>query len=209
MLGGGGIWSLGMAGSERTVVWFRRDLRIDDNPALAAAARDGVVLPVFIWCPADEGQFYPGRCSRWWLKQSLPHLSQSLESLGCPLVLIRAESTIEALLRCIDSVGATRLVYNHLYGIATFSWRFLHQWSFLYVVLFYFFVKIFFFFTLWMRRNLTMTTLKVLASYIMYFYVVKRLNLISYVTFDQKLFRVKPCKQHHRSFFFKENGLKS
>lgn len=145
MLGGGGIWSLGMAGSERTVVWFRRDLRIDDNPALAAAARDGVVLPVFIWCPADEGQFYPGRCSRWWLKQSLPHLSQSLESLGCPLVLIRAESTLEALLRCIDSVGATRLVYNHLYGIATFSWRFLHQWSFLYVVLFYFFVKIFFF----------------------------------------------------------------
>uniref|UniRef100_A0A0E0K2K5 Photolyase/cryptochrome alpha/beta domain-containing protein n=1 Tax=Oryza punctata TaxID=4537 RepID=A0A0E0K2K5_ORYPU len=104
-----------MAGSERTVVWFRRDLRIDDNPALAAAARDGAVLPVFIWCPADEGQFYPGRCSRWWLKQSLPHLSKSLESLGCPLVLIRAESTLEALLQCIDSVGATRLVYNHLY----------------------------------------------------------------------------------------------
>ncbi|KAL5212163.1 hypothetical protein ABZP36_023010 [Zizania latifolia] len=104
-----------MGGSERTVVWFRRDLRIDDNPALAAAAKDGSVLPVFIWCPADEGQYYPGRCSRWWLKQSLPHLSKSLESLGCPLVLIRAETTLAALLQCIDSIGATKLVYNHLY----------------------------------------------------------------------------------------------
>jgi cryptochrome 2 len=106
-----------MGGSERTVVWFRRDLRIDDNPALAAAARDGSVLPVFIWCPAEEGRFYPGRCSRWWLKESLAHLGRSLEALGCPLLLIRAEEgTLAALLRCVDSVGATRVVYNHLYG---------------------------------------------------------------------------------------------
>ncbi|KAF7079426.1 hypothetical protein CFC21_083658 [Triticum aestivum] len=104
-----------MGGSERTVVWFRRDLRIDDNPALAAAARDGAVLPVFIWCPAEEGRFYPGRCSRWWLKESLAHLARSLEALGCPLVLIRAQSTLAALLQCVDSIGATRVVYNHLY----------------------------------------------------------------------------------------------
>jgi cryptochrome 2 len=109
-----------MGGSERTVVWFRRDLRIDDNPALAAAARDGSVLPVFIWCPAEEGRFYPGRCSRWWLKESLAHLGRSLEALGCPLVLIRAEeTTLAALLRCVHSVGATRVVYNHLYGTVT------------------------------------------------------------------------------------------
>uniref|UniRef100_A0ACD5YSI3 Uncharacterized protein n=1 Tax=Avena sativa TaxID=4498 RepID=A0ACD5YSI3_AVESA len=105
-----------MGGSERTIVWFRRDLRIDDNPALAAAARDGSVLPVFIWCPAEEGRFYPGRCSRWWLKESLAHLGRSLESLGCPLLLIRAEeSTLAALLQCVHSIGATRVVYNRLY----------------------------------------------------------------------------------------------
>ena len=108
-----------MGGSERTVVWFRRDLRIDDNPALAAAARDGAVLPVFIWCPAEEGRFYTGRCSRWWLKESLAHLARSLEALGCPLVLIRAQSTLAALLQCVDSIGATRVVYNHLYGMFT------------------------------------------------------------------------------------------
>ena len=33
-------------GSNRTIVWFRRDLRIEDNPALAAAAKEGSVLPV-------------------------------------------------------------------------------------------------------------------------------------------------------------------
>jgi cryptochrome 2 len=123
-----------MGGSERTVVWFRRDLRIDDNPALAAAARDGSVLPVFIWCPAEEGRFYPGRCSRWWLKESLAHLGKSLEKLGCPLVLIRAEeTTLAALLRCVDSVGATRVVYNHLYGtVASPSYLIVSRYRFLF-----------------------------------------------------------------------------
>ncbi|XP_056169646.1 cryptochrome-1 [Syzygium oleosum] len=103
-----------MAGN-KIIVWFRRDLRIEDNPALSAAARDGRVLPVFIWCPKEEGQFYPGRVSRWWLKHSLLYLSQSLKSLGSQLLLIKADSTLAALLACIDSVGATRVVFNHLY----------------------------------------------------------------------------------------------
>ncbi|URD90488.1 cryptochrome 2 [Musa troglodytarum] len=104
-----------MGSQTKTIVWFRRDLRIEDNPALATAAKDGRVLPVFVWCPSEEGQFFPGRVSRWWLKQSLEHLDQSLRSLGAPFVFIRAESTLAALLQCIGTVGATRLVYNHLY----------------------------------------------------------------------------------------------
>lgn len=101
----------------KSIVWFRRDLRIEDNPALAAGARDGSVLPVFIWCPKEEGQYYPGRVSRWWLKQSLIHLHQSLKSLGAELVMIKTHSTLSALLDCITAVGATRIVYNHLYGM--------------------------------------------------------------------------------------------
>lgn len=106
-------------GSNRTIVWFRRDLRIEDNPALAAAAKEGSVFPVFIWCPKEEGQFYPGRVSRWWLKQSLSQLRQSLKSLGAELVLIKTQSTLAALLECITAVNATKVVFNHLYG--TFS----------------------------------------------------------------------------------------
>ncbi|URE07158.1 cryptochrome 2 [Musa troglodytarum] len=104
-----------MGSQAKTVVWFRRDLRIEDNPALSAAAKDGCVLPVFIWCPSEEGQFYPGRVSRWWLKHSLAHLDRSLRSLGTPLTFIRSESTLAALLQCIGAIRATRLVYNHLY----------------------------------------------------------------------------------------------
>ncbi|GER52269.1 cryptochrome 2 [Striga asiatica] len=104
-----------MGKSRTSIVWFRRDLRIEDNPALANAAKDGKVLPVFIWCPKEEGQFYPGRVSRWWLKQSLIHLQHSLKSLGAELVFILADSTLSALLDCAKAVGATKVVYNHLY----------------------------------------------------------------------------------------------
>ena len=109
-----------MGSETKTIVLFRRDLRIEDNPAWASAAREGSVLPVYIWCPKEEGQFYPGRVSRWWLKQSLVHLEQSLRSLGAALVLIKAQSTIDALLECINSTGATKVVYNNLYGMLSF-----------------------------------------------------------------------------------------
>ncbi|KAK2643642.1 hypothetical protein Ddye_018837 [Dipteronia dyeriana] len=101
--------------SNRTIVWFRRDLRIEDNPALAAAAKDGSVFPVYIWCPKEEGQFYPGRVSRWWLKQSLSQLRQSLKSLGAELLFIKTHSTLAALLECIAAIKATKVVFNHLY----------------------------------------------------------------------------------------------
>ncbi|KAM7277733.1 hypothetical protein ACFE04_004867 [Oxalis oulophora] len=100
---------------KKTLVWFRRDLRISDNPALASAAKDGSVFPVFIWCPKEEGEFLPGRVSRWWLKQSLAHLGKSLKSLGADLVLIKSQNTLATLLDCIRATRATRVVFNHLY----------------------------------------------------------------------------------------------
>ncbi|GLT54231.1 hypothetical protein SLA2020_274470 [Shorea laevis] len=102
-------------GSNKTIVWFRRDLRIEDNPAFAGAARDGSVFPVYIWCPKEEGQFYPGRVSRWWLKQSLAHLGQSLKSLGAELMLVKTDNILSTLVECINAVGATKVVFNHLY----------------------------------------------------------------------------------------------
>ncbi|KAL9240312.1 hypothetical protein vseg_014548 [Gypsophila vaccaria] len=104
-----------MGSNCKTIVWFRRDLRVEDNPALAAAAREGSICPVFVWCPKEEGQFYPGRVSRWWLKQSLTHLDQSLRSLGVELVFVKAECTADALSDCVKAVGATKVVFNRLY----------------------------------------------------------------------------------------------
>ncbi|XP_051216798.1 cryptochrome-1 [Lolium perenne] len=101
----------------RTVVWFRRDLRVEDNPALAAAARTaGEVVPAYVWAPEEDGPYYPGRVSRWWLSQSLKHLDASLRRLGASrLVTRRSTDTVDALLELVRSTGATHLFFNHLY----------------------------------------------------------------------------------------------
>lgn len=98
-----------------TIVWFRRDLRLEDNPALSAAARAGAVVPVFIWSPKEEGQFCPGRVSKWWLKQSLIQFDISLRSVGVSLVMINTNDTLSALLELVKTTGANQVVYNHLY----------------------------------------------------------------------------------------------
>lgn len=98
-----------------SIVWFRRDLRVEDNPALAAGVRAGAVVAVFIWAPEEEGHFYPGRVSRWWLKQSLAHLDSSLRSLGTALITKRSTDTFSSLVEVIRSTGATQLFFNHLY----------------------------------------------------------------------------------------------
>lgn len=66
-----------------TLVWFRQDLRIKDNPALFEAARNGRVLPVFILEPAEQaGETHPlGGASLWWLHHSLASLKADLPGL--------------------------------------------------------------------------------------------------------------------------------
>ncbi|GAA0173272.1 DNA photolyase [Lithospermum erythrorhizon] len=98
-----------------SIVWFRRDLRVEDNPALAAGVRAGAVIAVFIWAPEEEGHYYPGRVSRWWLKQSLAHLDSSLRNLGTCLITKRSSDSVSSLLEVVKSTGATQLLFNHLY----------------------------------------------------------------------------------------------
>jgi len=66
-----------------TLVWFRQDLRVSDNPALFQAAGEGAVLPVFILeSPDQSGETHPlGGASRWWLHHSLAALRKSLPGL--------------------------------------------------------------------------------------------------------------------------------
>lgn len=101
---------------DTAIVWFRRDLRLDDNPALTAALQTAAnVIPVYIWAPEEEGQFQPGRCSRWWMKQSLAKLRRQLESLGSKLIVRRASETRVALQELVQDTGAQAVFFNHLY----------------------------------------------------------------------------------------------
>ncbi len=95
----------------RTVVWFRQDLRLKDNPALSAAAESGTIVPVYIWAPEEEGPFQAGAATKWWLHQSLSALQ---ESLGGALVLRRGR-TLECLRTVLKETGATRVYWNRRY----------------------------------------------------------------------------------------------
>lgn len=104
----------------RTVIlWFRRDLRLDDNPALRSALDDcDRLVPVYIDDPAAETPWAPGAASRWWLHGSLLSLDRELHSLGSRLLIARGESLVE-LRRLIAVTGATRVHWNRLYDPAT------------------------------------------------------------------------------------------
>lgn len=65
-----------------SVMWFRRDLRLRDNPALLAAAADGPVLPLFVLDPALWGPSGPSRRS---------HLVASLRALDAPVAVVEGD----------------------------------------------------------------------------------------------------------------------
>jgi deoxyribodipyrimidine photo-lyase len=104
-----------MASTPLTLVWFRQDLRLADNPALAAAAENGSsVLPVFIWSPEEDASLAPGAASRWWLHQSLAALDTSLRERGSKLT-IRCGAARQELMRLVAESGAATIFWNRRY----------------------------------------------------------------------------------------------
>lgn len=65
--------------SNTIIHWFRQDLRLTDNPALAAAAEEGEVLPIYILDDDNADDYKAGAASRWWLHHSLTALNDSLD----------------------------------------------------------------------------------------------------------------------------------
>src|SRR5688572_30030327 len=86
--------------SPPSLLWFRRDLRLDDNPALCAALRAGAVVPVYVHAPGEEAPWAPGAASEAWLRASLRKLDDELRALGSRLVLRRGP-TLAALQRLL------------------------------------------------------------------------------------------------------------
>ena len=106
---------MGVMGHRPIIVWFRRDLRVGDNPALLHAARaGGPVVPVYAADWERDDNWAPGRAGRWWLERSLESLAESLEALGAPLVTLSG-GAVEALVSLAQAVGAGQVVCNRLY----------------------------------------------------------------------------------------------
>jgi len=101
-----------MPNTAPVIVWFRQDLRLEDNPALSAAAKLGVpVIPVFILDDGNAAEWRMGAASRWWLHQSLASLDEALQGR---LLLLQgdARSLLPNLAR--DS-GAQAVYWNRVY----------------------------------------------------------------------------------------------
>ena len=95
-------------------MWFRRDLRLADNPALLEACEaPGGVLPLFVldpalWEPA-------GAPRRWYLSRSLAALDASLRQRGAGLSVVHGDPVREVV-RAATEVGATRVHVAADYG---------------------------------------------------------------------------------------------
>jgi len=98
-----------------SIVWFRQDLRLADNPALRAAVdAGGALLPVFIHAPEEEAPWQPGAASCWWLHYSLQSIDGRLREMGSRLI-IRRGPALESLRELVRESGATAVFWNRRY----------------------------------------------------------------------------------------------
>ncbi|MDI7774480.1 deoxyribodipyrimidine photo-lyase [Asticcacaulis sp. EMRT-3] len=76
------------------ILWFRRDLRLQDNSAVASALALRVpILPVYIHDDDLETRS-GGAASRWWLDKSLHVLDEELRGLSSRLIVLEGSATI-------------------------------------------------------------------------------------------------------------------
>jgi deoxyribodipyrimidine photo-lyase len=97
------------------LVWFRRDLRISDNPALAQAlAEHECVIPVYLHSPGEDDPWTPGPAQQVWLHHSLLALDSSLRKRGSRLIIRHGKSLAQLRLLAAET-GAVAVYWNRLY----------------------------------------------------------------------------------------------
>lgn len=93
------------------IVWFKRDLRVQDHEPLWRAARQGPVIPLYILEPGLWQQ--PDMSARHWafVRECLLSLREELAQLGQPLIVERGEA-VAVLARLCDRYRVTT-VWSH------------------------------------------------------------------------------------------------
>ena len=95
------------------IIWFRNDLRLADHAAVAAAARSGPVVALFVLDDETPGAWAMGAAQRWWLHHSLAALAQDLAARGGSLLLRRgaAGTVVPDVARCIGAAAVHTLTH--------------------------------------------------------------------------------------------------
>lgn len=94
------------------ILWLRRDLRLDDNPMLTAAAQTGrPLIAVFI---ADHSVSALGAAARWRMGEAVAAFAHRLEAKGSRLILRKGEA-LPVLHELLGQTGAKGVWWTRLY----------------------------------------------------------------------------------------------
>ena len=99
----------------KKILWFRHDLRIDDNEAFNKACNDGEVLPIFIY---DEDYWKLETSSSFhlnFMRESLEELNNKLLSKYNSKISIFYGNTIEILSKIINQFKITDIFTNQIF----------------------------------------------------------------------------------------------
>ncbi|OFL98538.1 hypothetical protein HMPREF2724_11590 [Corynebacterium sp. HMSC071F07] len=101
-----------------TLVWFRDDLRLCDNPALTWAASRGEVIACVLDEPAYPRSRPLGSATSWWRERSLSCRAEELASYNVPLYRLNgdARTTIPAF---AESQNVSAVCWNRRYHLST------------------------------------------------------------------------------------------
>ncbi len=98
------------------ILWFRRDLRLGDNPMLAGAVETGrPIVPVFILDAETEAI---GAAPKWRLGLAVEEFAKSLERLGARLIL-RKGPALQVLQALVAETGADAVWWSRSYDPAS------------------------------------------------------------------------------------------
>ncbi|MFN3607008.1 MAG: deoxyribodipyrimidine photo-lyase, partial [Cypionkella sp.] len=94
------------------LLWFRRDLRLDDHPMLHAALATGrPLIPVFIYDAQTQAL---GAAARWRLGLGLAEFARTLQGIGSRLTLRRGDALAQ-LDALMGETGAAGVFWQRMY----------------------------------------------------------------------------------------------
>ena len=95
------------------VIWFRRGLRLHDNPALLAAIQGSeTVTPVYVINTKKHGTDKCGRARMKFILESLSALDEALKERNSSLVVLKGENENDVLLDSMKKWKTNRLCFE-------------------------------------------------------------------------------------------------
>ena len=104
----------------KSLVWFRNDLRMDDNPALREACKmSEEVHAIYIYSQHQNKEHYAANCKIDFFIENLRDLSKSLSKVNIPLTIINSDGfndNPEIIKKYIELNSIENIFWNNQFG---------------------------------------------------------------------------------------------